>query len=197
MFGADQIPLWIKIFVTLLVCVIVPVYWRHYGPGNFLWFSDIALLVVVPTLWVESALLTSMLTLSVGVLEIAWTIDFFVRLITGVSLLGLSSYMFERRIPPLVRALSLFHLALPALIFGMVYQLGYDRRALVAQTLVAWVVLPLSYLLTKPSENVNWVYGIGNKPQHFIPQRAYVVLLMALLPVVIYLPTHLLLSAIL
>jgi len=38
------IPLGLKIIYTLFVCALVPVYWRQYGPANFLWFSDIALL---------------------------------------------------------------------------------------------------------------------------------------------------------
>jgi hypothetical protein len=41
------IPLWLKIAYTLFVCILVQVYWRQYGPANFLWFSDIALLVTV------------------------------------------------------------------------------------------------------------------------------------------------------
>ena len=39
----DQIPLWLKVACTLFICILVPVYWIQYGPGNFLWFSDIAL----------------------------------------------------------------------------------------------------------------------------------------------------------
>jgi len=57
------IPLWLKIAYTLFVCLIVPIYWRRYGPANFLWFSNIALLATVPALWLESALLASMMAL--------------------------------------------------------------------------------------------------------------------------------------
>ena len=56
-----MIPLWLKITYTLFVSSVVPVYWRRYGPANFLWFSDIALLVTVPALWLESPLLASMM----------------------------------------------------------------------------------------------------------------------------------------
>ena len=142
---SDQIPLGVKVSVTLFVCLLIPVYWVQYGPGNFLWFSDVALLLTVPALWLESALLASMICLAVGLLEIVWTIDFTVRLITGVSLVGLSGYMFNPRISLLIRALSLFHIALPPLSLWMVHRLGYDSRALGWQTLVAWIVLPMSY----------------------------------------------------
>jgi hypothetical protein len=194
LFSVGQIPLWLKISSTLFVCVLVPVYWIQYGPSNFLWFSDIALLLSIPALWLESALLASMGTLAVGALELVWTVDFLVRLTTGISLTGLSAYMFNSKILLSVRALSLFHIVLPILLIWMVYQLGYDSRAFAAQALVAWIILPLCYLLTKPSDNVNWVYGLGGRPQKWMPARLYVALLMILLPLVVYLPSHLLLK---
>ena len=190
----DQIPLWLKVSVTLFVCLIVPVYWVRYGPGNFLWFSDLALLLAVPALWFESALVASMMALSVGILEVAWIVDFTVRLLTGNSIFGLSAYMFDSKILLAIRALSLFHVVLPVLLIWMVYRLGYDTRALTAQTLVAWIVLPLSYLLTRPSINVNWVYGFGNKPQRRMPRLLHVALLMLLVPLVVYLPSHIILK---
>jgi len=188
-----QIPLWLKITYTLFVSVLVPSYWKQYGPGNFLWFSDIALLTTTLTLWLEIPLLASMMTLSVVLLELTWNIDFFVRLSTGVSLIGLSGYMFDPSIPKPMRALSLFHVALPVLLLWLVYRLGYDGRALAAQTVFAWAVLLCSYFLTGAAENVNWVHGWGKTPQTWMPAPLYLALLMILFPLVIYLPTHLLL----
>src|SRR5690606_25677673 len=40
-------PLWATLPVTAYVAVLIPVYWNEYGPGNFLWFSDIALFAVL------------------------------------------------------------------------------------------------------------------------------------------------------
>lgn len=187
----DQIPLWLKLSYTLFVCLLVPVNWVQYGPGNFLWFSDIALLTTVPALWLESPLLASMMALAVVLLELVWNVDFFVRLIAGASMTGLSGYMFDPKISLTIRAVSLFHIALPVLLLWMLYRLGYDSRAFVAQTLLAWVVLPLSYLLTEPSDNVNRVYGFGEKPQTWMPAPLFLALLMVLFPIVVYLPTHL------
>jgi len=189
----DQIPLWLKVSFTLFVCLLVPVYWAQYGPGNFLWFSDIALLLTVPALWLESALLASMSSLAVVVLEALWIVDFFVKLIAGVSVTGLSKYMFDSKISLPIRALSLFHIPLPLILLWMVHRLGYDSRALAAQTLLSWLVLPISYLLTERSENVNWVYGFRSQPQKWMPAQLYLALLMALFPLVLYLPMHFLL----
>ena len=194
--GVGHIPLWLKVSFTLFVLILLPVYWRQYGPGNFLWFSDIALLLTVPALWLESSLLASMILISIGLLELLWILDFFVRLIGGVSVTGLSAYMFDSEISLSIRALSLFHIVLPILVVWMVSRLGYDGRALVAQTALAWIVLPMSYLMTKRSENINWVYGLGSRPQRWMSSRLYLALVMLLFPILIYLPTHLVLSVV-
>ena len=188
------LPLWVKISYTLFICVLVPVYWKQYGPGNFLWFSDIALFVTAAALWLESSLLASMMAVSIVVLESIWIIDFLIGLIAGTSVIGLSAYMFDSKIPLSIRALSLFHVVLPVLLLWLLYRLGYDRRALFAQTLLAWIVLPLSYFLTKPSDNVNWAYGMGGGTQKWMPAPLYLVLLMLAFPLVLYLPTHILLK---
>jgi hypothetical protein len=187
-------PLWLKIVYTLFVCVLIPVYWTNYGASNFLWFSDIALFVTVPALWLESSLLASTMTLSILLLDVGWNIDFFGRLLTGRSLFGLSSYMFTSKVPLPVRLLSLFHIWFPALLIWMVYRLDYDKRALLAQTLLAWVVLPISYFFIEPSENINWVRGLRGEPQKQMSGPLYLALTMLALPILIYLPTHLLLK---
>jgi hypothetical protein len=185
------IPLGLKIIYTLFVCALVPIYWRQYGPANFLWFSDIALLALVPALWLENALLVSIMAISVVFFEALWNIDFFFRLATGKSLIGLSAYMFDPKVPLFIRALSCFHIILPVLFLWLLHRLGYDQRAFLWQTMVAVVVLPVSYLLSNPQENVNWVYGFGQNPQKILPAPLLVILLMLLFPLVIYLPTHL------
>ena len=191
-----MIPIWLKILYTLFVCALIPIYWRQYGPVNFLWFSDIALLLTVPALWLENALLVSMMALSILFLELVWNADFWTRLVTGKSLVSLSAYMFDPNIPLFIRGLSLFHVALPILVVWLLYRLGYDRRALLWQTMVALVVMPISYLLTNPRENINWVYGLGEKPQHIMPEWLFLLSLMIGIPLLVYLPTHFLLGRI-
>ncbi|HEX4697309.1 MAG TPA: hypothetical protein VH254_06515 [Candidatus Udaeobacter sp.] len=191
-----MIALGLKIVYTLFVCALVPIYWRQYGPANFLWFSDIALLALVPALWFENALLASMMALAVVFFEAVWNVDFFFRLATGKSLVGLSAYMFDPRISFFVRSLSCFHIVLPLLLLWTVHRLGYNHRAFVWQTVVALLVLPLSYLASNPQENVNWVYGFAQKPQTMLPAPVFVILLMLLFPLIVYLPTHLLFARI-
>ena len=80
----------------------------------------------------------------------------------------MSAYMFDASTPRYLRALSLFHVPLPAGLVWLVARLGYDRRAWLYQSLLALVVLPVTYWLTGPKENVNWVHGLG-KPQTALP----------------------------
>jgi hypothetical protein len=133
-----------------------------------------------------------MMAISLVFFEALWNIDFFFRLASGKSLVGLSAYVFDPTIPLFIRGLSGFHLLLPLLLLWMLHRLGYDQRAFLWQTIVALVVLPLSYLVSNAQENVNWVYGFGQNPQRLMPAPLFVVLLMLLFPLVVYLPTHLL-----
>ena len=187
---------WIKVPYTLFLCVLIPFYWLEYVPTNFLWGSDIALIATLVAAWTANRLLASMMAIAVLVPEVGWNIDFLYRLIVrpeATQFVG-TQYMFSAETPLFVRALSLFHSFLPVILVWLVYRLGYHRKAIYFQTLLAWIVLPVTYAFTEPSQNINWVFGFGNEPQTWLPDPLYVGLLMVLFPLIIYLPTHLLLN---
>lgn len=188
--GRAAYPAWIRWPYTALVAVLVPIYWREYGPGNFLWFSDITLFVLLFCLWTGNRLLFSMMAVGVLPLELVWTVD----ILTGGTLIGLAKYMFDDTLPLYLRLLSLFHLPLPPILIWMLVRQGYDPRAWRAQTLLVWVVLPLSWLLTAPKDNVNWAHGLGPDVVQIMPPLLYLATYMAVLPVLIMLPTHLVLK---
>jgi len=188
-----MIPLWIKSAYTVYVAVTVTVYAVKYPLGNFLWFSDIALVLTVPALWLESSLLASMISVGVLLPEAFWNIGYFGRLLTGRRLGGLTDYMFDADKPRYLRALSLFHVFLPVLLLWMVSRLGYATQALFAQTVLAWIVLPVTYWLTDPSLNVNWVFGPQKRT--WLPPLFHLSFLLIAYPVLVYVPTHLLLQA--
>lgn len=191
------LPIWLKIAYSLMCAIIAPIWLRVYGAKNFLWFSDIALFTTAFALWLESALLASMMALAVMLPELVWAASFFGRLLMRLRLTDLADYMFEAEKPLYVRGLSLlFHLVMPGVLLWIIHVLGYDSRALAAQTALAALVLPLTYALTTPQENVNWVYGLWGGPQQRIPRLAYLGLLMLLLPALVYLPTHLALEGV-
>ncbi len=156
-------PLWLKLAYTAMTAVVLIVYWRKYGPANFLWFSDIALIGSALALWLESGLIAS--TLAVGVLlpETLWNLSYFGRLLTGRRISGLTDYMFERERPLWLRALSLFHVPLTPVLVWMVWRLGYDPRGLPIMLGLAWIVMPVCHFFTDPDKNINWVVGPGGE----------------------------------
>lgn len=176
---------------TAFVSVLVPIYWRQYGPGNFLWFSDVALLSSVPALWLKSSFLASTQVVGVIVPETLWLLDFSTGVIAHKTPIGLASYMFDRRLPRFLRALSLFHLWLTPVVLLVVSRAGYDRRALKYETVFTWAILLASWRFTRPEDNVNWVHS--HREDVRTRGRARVVaLLMVGIPLVFQLPAHLL-----
>ena len=190
-----MIPLWLKIADTVFVTIVVVVYARTWGWANFLWFSDIALILSVPALWLESPLLASMMALAVLLADGLWNVSYFAQLLTGKRFIGLSDYMFDTGKPRWLRTLSLFHVWLPLLLLWMVAKLGYAHAALIVMTLLCWVVLAICYFFTDPEENINWVFGFGGKRQSRRSAPMHLLLTMVGFPLLVYVPTHLVLAA--
>ncbi|MFO0846444.1 MAG: hypothetical protein U0797_29425 [Gemmataceae bacterium] len=199
-----RVPLWVKLAYTAFVAVLVPYYWQAYGPTNFLYFCDVALLMTLVALWVESPLLASMPAVGILLPQALWCIDFLAELV-GLRVAGLTGYMFDPNLTLFTRGLSFFHFWLPFFLVWLVWRLGYDRRALPAWAAVAWALMLVSFFLLPPPPapaempnlpvNVNYVFGFSNEaPQAWLPPLAYLALLMVAMPVVIFWPTHHLLT---
>lgn len=199
--SVHSIPLWLKIAVSAFVAVLVPVYWYYYGPTNFLYFCDIALLLTVTGMWLESPLLISMCCVGILLPQALWCVDF-VIVLCGGRLTGMTDYMVKDT-SLFLRGLSLFHGWLPFLLFFLVKRTGYDRRALPLWTLLAWVLCCISYLwLPRPANipgdltprNINFVFGMSETTeQTLLSPPLYFISWMVALALVVYLPTHLLL----
>jgi hypothetical protein len=158
------IPLWFKLAYTAFVLYVMAVWWKHYGWKNFLWFSDIAFIGAVPAMWLESAALSSVLTVAVLLPELLWNLDYVLRLLLRRRITGLTDYMFEPERPLLLRGLSLFHVPLPLVLLWLVAAYGYDASVgLPGAVVLAAIVLPLSRILSTPEKNINWTYGLGAK----------------------------------
>ena len=184
------IPKWLKVAFTAWILVWIPAYMSFYGPQNFLWLCDLCNFIVLIALWTESSLLFSSQIVAVLIVDIVWSIDVAAAFLSGVHLIGGTEYMFVPDIPILIRLLSLFHVFTPAIIVFAVIRLGYDKWGLIIQTLLTWIVLPLSYLFTSPERDINWVWGLLGKPQSILPPWLYFLLCIVGYPLVIYIPTH-------
>jgi len=188
-FKLPTLPLWLRVSYTLMVCIIVPVYLRNYGPANFLWFSDIWLLVMVPALWLRSSFLASMMAIGVLPLEIPWMISFF----SGGTFGDMAGYMFDDSVPLYLRALSLFHFPMPACIIFMLWRFGYNPRALYPQMLLSLSVLLLVRFLTSEQDNINMVFP-PSFVRNVVSADTYFTLLLFFLLFVIIIPMHMLLK---
>ena len=186
---------------TAFVAVLVPFYWKLYGPTNFLYFCDLALFFTLAAIWFESPLLASMPAVGILVPQALWMVDFLGTLV-GHPVLGMAGYMFDRGKPLFTRALSSFHFWLPILLVYLVWRLGYDHRAFRAWSGLAFVLMIVCYLFLPapppPSDqanlpvNVNYVYGLSDeKPQTWMNPHLYFLMVLVGLPLVVFLPTHL------
>src|SRR4051812_41389179 len=104
-----KVPLWVKLAFTGFLAVLVPIYWMAYSPWNFLYFCDLALLIVLVGIWTESPLLASLPAVGLALPQLLWCLDF----LTGARITGMTSYMFDPARPLYLRGLSLFHGWLP------------------------------------------------------------------------------------
>lgn len=189
-----RIPPSVKLIYTAWMAAWIPVYWVHSGPQNFLWLCDVANFLVGLALWLESPLLMSAQAVGVLLVQIFWCGDYFGRLILGQHPIGGTEYMFDETKPLYLRLFSLFHVAMPPLLLWAVKRLGYDRRGWFLQTAITWVLLPATWLLVGPDKNVNWVWKPFGKPQDLLSPAVYLLVLSILYPLLLYFPTHLVLS---
>lgn len=194
-----RIPLWVKVVYTVYVGAFLGVM-SSSSPLNFLWFCNAALLVTLAAVWLESSLLVSMQLLSILWPHVFWQIDYFTQLLTDIKVFdacGLTParYMFDPSIPALKRCLSLQHAWMLYLLLWLVWRLGYDRRALAAQTVFCWGLLLLTYACVTdiygPAGNVNNVLGVSaNRAPSWMAPWTWLVVLMGLLPILWYGPLH-------
>jgi hypothetical protein len=197
----NRIPLGVKLAYSAFMAVLLPVYWFYYGPTNFLYVCDFALILTLIGIWTESALLISMSMVGIGILQAFWVVDFAFNL-AGLSLTGITDYMFETHRSLFLRGLSLFHGWLPFLLAFLIWKTGYDRRALAAWTLTAWALLLICYFFMPPPQpnpglmpvNINYVFGPSDfVAQSWVSPATWLIGLLVGLPLLIYAPSHFLL----
>jgi hypothetical protein len=160
------------------------------GVQNFFWLCNLASFLLLVALWAEHRLLMSMQWLAVALVGCLWTLDVATAALSGWHLIGGTEYMFDPEHPPLAKAMSLYHLILPLVAGFGIIRLGYARGALIWQTGLTWLVIPVSYLFTDFERNINWVHGPFGQPQDLLAPLLYLFLLMLVWPLVVYLPVH-------
>jgi hypothetical protein len=199
-----RVPLMLKLAYTAFMAVLVPVYWRYYGPTNFLYFCDVALILTLIAIWPENALLISMCAIGIMIPQAIWVIDFLTNA-AGYSLTGMTDYMFDTNRSLFLRLLSLFHGWLPILLAYLVWKIGYDRRAFWPWTTLAWALMLVCFFLMPPPNphpgltpvNINYVWGMSDyAAQNWVPPYIWLAALLLGMPLLVFAPTHFLLARI-
>lgn len=189
-----RMPRWFCLSYLLLVLAILPVYVALTPPGSFLWFSRLALILGLVAAWTSNARLASLLLVMVGLLELAWSLDFLAGLaLSGNPPAGTVDYMFDPEVPLAARITSLYHLLLTPALFWMVWRLGYDTRAWRDTLGFGFSVLLVTRLLVDPTLNINWAHYPPWLPSDTDPSRLWLLGLMAALALTWWLSHRLLL----
>jgi hypothetical protein len=197
-----RVPLGVKLVYSAFMAVLIPVYWHYYGPTNFLYFCDITLILTLIAIWPENALLVSMGCVGILVPQAFWVFDFLLNL-AGYSLTGMTDYMFDSTHSLFLRLLSLFHGWLPFLLVYLVWRTGYDRRGFWSWTLLSWALLFICFFAMPPPTpdpgltpvNINYVWGLSDTAaQTWMPPYVWFAGMLVALPLIAYVPVHLLLS---
>jgi hypothetical protein len=179
----------------------VPLYWRDYGPTNFLYFCDVAAFLTLAALWSESSLLASAAAVGIVLPQLLWVVDFAAQF-AGFKLTGMSAYMFNAELPLETRLISLFHGWLPFLLLFIVRRLRAHRLGLRLWLALAWPLMLLCFFfLPKPGAalafahqpvNINYVYGLSDTaPQSWMPAWLWLIVMLLGLPLLLWWPTHL------
>ena len=117
----------------------------------------------------------------------------------------MTAYMFNANSSLFLRGLSLFHGWLPFLLIYLVAKLGYDRRALLYWTVLAWALILICFFFMPPPNpnagltpvNINYVWGLNDAAaQTWMPAWLWVIGMMVLMPVICFLPVHVLFNAV-
>jgi hypothetical protein len=189
----SRIPFWLKISWTVWLILWAPIYWKQYGPQNFLFFCDLGNVLIGIGLWLQSPLIFSWVACGLLLFQTLYILDLAGALLIGGHVFGGTEYMFDPHLPITIRLLSLFHVVMPPLLLWAIWRLGYDRRGWKVQTAMAWIVVPINYFW-RPEQDVNWARGLFFREQHDVPGWTYLLIYLIAVPLFVYFPTHLLLS---
>ena len=184
-------PLALKWVFWIFVLAWAIVYASYYPVANFLWTCNAGLILAAfGVAFNNNRFILSVCLILVALPDLVWTIDVTVALLTGEHLLGGTAYMFDFKIPKLVRLFSLELLLLTPILVALLWRQGYDYRALPVAVGLVLVLYYLTYLFADPATQVNWVWGLFGRQQSTIPQAVYPLVAALGLSTIFLVPSH-------
>jgi hypothetical protein len=101
--------------------------------------------------------------------------------------------MWNPRVPLVIRLLSLFHLGLPLVLLAALRRTGYDRRGLALQLAITAALLVASRFVGE-AKNLNYAFRDPLWHRTWGPAPLHLLAILVGTALVLYLPTHLVLS---
>jgi hypothetical protein len=187
-----QVPRVARWGAVVWMIIWAPAYWHAWGFANFLHLCDLAVLLTCVGLWTGNSLLLSSQAVSSILVDLLWTVEAAWELFTKRPLIGGAEYLFDPHVALWIRLLSLFHVVLPPLLLWALWRTGYDRRGWGLQTLIALAAF-MAARFTNPAANINYAFHDPFWRRQLGPAPVHVLLSVAALAIVVYLPTHLIL----
>lgn len=182
-------PSWWRWGALAFLAIWAPTYAIYWGWRNFFALCDVAVALTCLGLLIGSRRMLSAQALLAIPAGLLWLVDVASRAMMGRHLFGGTEYMWKAEIPLPVRALSLFHVALPLVLIAVLRRCGYDRRGLALQTAITAALLVaarpfaagknLNYVLTDPLFHHSWG-----------PPVVHLGAVLVGIAVLLYLPTH-------
>ncbi|MFZ0635575.1 MAG: hypothetical protein WA755_01760 [Candidatus Acidiferrales bacterium] len=191
--SALRFPAWVRWAAVIWLMTWAPIYAYVWGPSSFVYLCDIAVILTCVGLWSGSALLISSQAVSSLVVDSAWIVDIVWKLLTGWHLIGGTDYFFDVHYPLWVRMLSLYHVALPIVLVMSLRRTGYDARGLKLQAIIAALAITAAHFV-EPWRNINFSQADPFLHKSWGPAPVHIACMTIGLIVVVYVPTHLVLS---
>jgi hypothetical protein len=182
--------------ITAFAYLLISVAWiRRGGLAELIWLCDLATLGTAIGLLSRSRLILTAQFAGMLAYHLGWQIDFLSYVITDRMPFSATAYMFSGDLTAYEKALSFFqHIFVVPVCFWALLRLGASRSGWLFQTIQTSVAFVVTYVFTKPAQNINWIFGAGFaslSPASMNPLVYYII--MALLPpLLVYIPTNLL-----
>jgi hypothetical protein len=177
----------------LWLLVWLPVNLKTWGWQNMVHFCDVGAVIACLGIWMQIPLLFSSQAVGSLLVGLLWGLDVGWRLVTGHHLVGGTEYMWDERYALWIRLLSTFHLGLPLMLLWAMWKMGYDRRALALQSVIAAVLLIFSRFLS-PALNMNYAFRDPLFHRAWGPAPVHLAVILVGTVALLYWPTHALLS---
>lgn len=148
----------VVLLISLVILIINIFTFKLYS--SIFWLCYTGILLVMIGIWKNKSHLILSQIIILAIPDILWIIDFLGILITGNSLMNLSSYFFEPR-PLLAKLVSLQHLYVIPLTLIALYLIKIDKQKLALKFAAVQlaVFLFLSRVFTSSEDNINCVYN--------------------------------------